>query len=79
MENKNVYSKHLKQGTLVQFTLPNEEIVRQGHIQGVANTGVPIVGITYIIKPTEELDKAVYPYECFVLPEIQFNILGNPN
>lgn len=76
MEN---YETFLPQGTCVEFKLPEEDFTRTGCIWGVASTGAPIIGITYIIKPDKELGENIYPYKCFVLTEIQFTIIPKVN
>ena len=71
------YDKHLEHGTLVSFTLPEEDFKRNGRIVGVASNGVPVLGITYIIKPIRKLEH--YPYDCFSLTEAQFEVVGQPH
>lgn len=67
-----------KQDQRVHFNLPIgvEHIGGEGIIVGVATTGAPIIGKTYIVKPTTFYDGSIsipnedYPFECLVMPEM---------
>ena len=42
----------------------------QANIKGVASTGNPTIGVSYIVKPKGNVvDKDVYPYSHFVVFE----------
>lgn len=67
-----------RQNQLVTFDIPNgkESVIGEGIVVGVASMGAPVIGVTYIIKPTKFADNSVvipneaYPFECMALQEI---------
>lgn len=48
---------------------PEPSVTGIGKIVGIANSGDPIVGLSYIIESDKHVSK-VYPYTHFVCPEI---------
>lgn len=64
----------LPQGTYVHFKI--DPIEGNGKIVGIANTGLPILGKTYIIEP--DIPLTDHPYSHFICPEIYLTVLPEP-
>jgi hypothetical protein len=64
-------SNHLyKQGDVVEFSA-SKAVSGVGVVCGIANEGQAVIGTTYILEIKESnVDKNVYPYTHFVIPEI---------
>lgn len=60
----------LKQGTRIEFEIA--DLKGEGTIVGLATTGHPIIGKTYIIEPDVPINNEVYDYTHFVAWESQF-------
>jgi hypothetical protein len=61
-------NEDLKNGTLVAFTL-SAEVQGKGVIRGVATTGVPVLGKSYIVEYSEL--SIPWDYPCIVAFESQ--------
>lgn len=64
----------LKQGTRIEFDV--QSFKGKGTIVGVATSGQPIIGKSYIIEPDEKLKSDVYDYTHFVAWECQFTVIN---
>ena len=63
----------LKNGTLVAFELTSE-IRGRGAIRGIASTGTPVLGKTYIVEYSEL--SIPWDYSCITVFESQFKPLN---
>ncbi len=70
---ENWYLEELIQDQRVEYSIDNGITIKTGVICGMANTGVPIAGKTYIIKPDEEISVSEYKYSHIVMPEVLIN------
>ena len=55
-----------KEGDKVVFNL-GDNIKRKGTVRGIANTGMPVIGLTWIVELEEKLP--TYPFSCIAVFE----------
>jgi len=65
--------KDLKQDQRVKYDI--DSLTGTGKIVGVATTGQPIIGRSYIIEPDVSIVSDVYPYSHFVAFEVQLTLI----
>src|SRR5688572_965374 len=64
----------LKQGTRITYNIDNS-LQGEGEIVGVANNGVPILGIMYIIEPDIPIKNEVYDYSHICVYEYYLKVV----
>lgn len=65
-------NERLKQNQRVSFKI--NDIQGKGKIVGMATSGSPIIGKSYIIEPDEPISNEVYDYSHFVAFEYQLKL-----
>lgn len=71
-----ITTSKIKNNTPIKFDILGNGNIMTGKVVGVADTGHPIVGITYIIKPDIPLPLEAWEYDCFVLPACRIVEIG---
>jgi hypothetical protein len=63
------YLPKLQQGQKIEFKI-TDNLCGTGKIIGIATSGQPVIGITYIIEPDIDISNTEYPYTHFACSEI---------